>query len=181
MANTQSIPLRKGMQAPDFELLEVVSGKQIGLAQLRGERGTLVMFICNHCPFVKHIEQGLRDLAGDYRDKGIGIAAINANDAEAYPDDSPQFMAEKLYPFAYLYDATQAVARTYQAVCTPEFFVFDAHLKLYYHGQFDDSRPGSDIEVSGADLRSALDCLLADQEAPVPQKPSMGCNIKWRS
>ncbi len=180
MARTQSNPVRAGSLAPDFALLDVVSGARPSLEQLRGKNGTLILFICNHCPFVKHIEQGLRDLAADYIVRGIGIIAINSNDVNAYPDDAPQYMAEKQYPFPYLYDATQQVARAYQATCTPDIFLFDVNLKLYYHGQFDDSRPSNGIEPSGSDLRAALDCLLARKAAPLPQKPGMGCSIKWR-
>ena len=181
MARTQSNPIRPGSSAPDFALLDVANGDQPSLAQLSGENGTLILFICNHCPFVKHIEQGLRDLAADYIERGIGIIAINSNDVKAYPDDAPQYMAEKQYPFPYLYDATQQVARAYQATCTPDIFLFDAQLRLYYHGQFDDSRPSNGIEPSGSDLRAALDCLLVRKTAPLPQKPGMGCSIKWRN
>lgn len=181
MARTQSNPVRPGTLAPHFELLDVATGSQSSLEQLRGERGTLILFICNHCPYVKHIEQGLRDLATEYIERGISVIAINSNDIDAYPDDAPQYMAEKQYPFPYLFDASQDVARAYRATCTPDIFVFDARLGLYYHGQFDSSRPGSDIEPSGSDLRTALDLLLAGKEAPLPQVPSVGCSIKWRS
>jgi peroxiredoxin len=181
MATTQSNTLAEGTSAADFELMDVATGKQRSLQQLRGEFGTLIMFLGNHCPYVKHIEQGLRDLAGDYQSKGIGFAAISANDAESHPQDAPQYMAAKVFPFSYLYDESQQVARAYAAVCTPEFFVFDADLKLVYHGQFDGSRPNNDVEVSGEDLRRALDCLLQGVPVPAQQKPSMGCSIKWRA
>ncbi len=181
MAVTESSSVSPGSSAPDFELMDVITGKPRTLEQLRGEFGTVILFLGNHCPFVKHIEQGLRDLAGDYQDKGISIVAISANDAEAYPQDAPQYMAQKVYPFPYLYDETQQVARAYDAVCTPDIFVFDAQLKLVYHGQFDGSRPNNELEVSGEDLRQALDCVLAGKPVASDQKPSVGCNIKWRS
>ncbi len=181
MARTQSNPVRPGTPAPDFELLDVATGSHAGLEQLRGERGTLILFICNHCPFVKHIEQDLRDLAAAYSARGIGIIGINSNDVDTYPEDAPQYMAEKQYPFPYLFDASQDVARAYRASCTPDIFLFDTKLQLYYHGQFDSSRPGNDIEPGGDDLRAALDCLLAGKEAPLPQIPCVGCSIKWRS
>jgi peroxiredoxin len=181
MATTQSNTLSAGTAAPDFTLMDVVTGKERSLTQLRGEFGTLILFIGNHCPYVKHIEQGLRDLAGEYQPKGIGIVAISANDADAYPEDAPRYMAEKQYPFPYLYDQSQQVARAYGATCTPDIFLFDAHLQLYYHGQFDDSRPNSDTAVTGADLRRALTALLAYEPAPEPQIPCTGCTIKWRS
>ncbi len=180
MARTQSNPSRPGTPAPHFELLDVATGSQSSLAQLRGESGTLILFICNHCPFVKHIEQNLRELAVEYIQHGIGIIAINSNDIESYPEDAPRYMAEKQYPFPYLFDADQDIARAYRATCTPDIFLFDAGLRLYYHGQFDSSRPGSEHEADGADLRRALDDLLAGREAPLPQVPSVGCSIKWR-
>ncbi len=180
MALTESNSISIGTIAPDFALMDVVTGRQRTLDELRGENGTLILFICNHCPYVKHIEQALRDLAGDYQPQEISIIAINANDADSYPDDAPQYMAEKEYPFPYLYDERQQVARAYKAACTPDIYLFDAKLALYYHGQFDDARPGNDVDVSGADLRQALDKLLAGEPAPAEQIPAMGCNIKWR-
>lgn len=181
MAVTESSHVSPGSSAPDFELMDVITGKPRSLQQLRGELGTVILFLGNHCPFVKHIEQGLRNLAGDYQDKGISIAAISANDAEAYPQDAPRYMAQKVYPFPYLYDETQQVARAYDAVCTPDIFVFDAQLKLVYHGQFDGSRPNNGVQVNGEDLRQALDCILAGKPVAGDQKPSIGCNIKWCS
>lgn len=180
MALTESNSVALGTRAPDFELLDVANGGLRNLTELRGERGTLVMFICNHCPYVKHVEQELRDLAGDYSARDISFIAISANDIDANPEDAPQYMAEREYPFPYLYDETQQVARNYNAACTPDFFLFDEKLGLVYHGQIDDSRPGNDIEPSGADLREAMDLLLAGEELSSTQTPSIGCNIKWR-
>jgi peroxiredoxin len=185
MAVTPSTMLALGTSAPDFNLLEPLTQTHKKLADVQGEKGTLIMFICNHCPFVKHIQSGLVSLANDYQDQGIGIAAINSNDVLQYPEDSPpqmQAIAQKLgYSFPYLFDATQQVAKAYDAACTPDFFLFDASLKLVYRGQFDGSRPGNKIPVTGDDLRQALDCLINDQPIPTDQKPSMGCNIKWAS
>jgi thiol-disulfide isomerase/thioredoxin len=142
------------------------------------------MFICNHCPFVKHVNDELVRLGNDYKDKGIGFVAISSNDVENYPDDSPGLMkivAQELeYPFPYLYDETQEVAKAYDAACTPDFYVFDKNLKLVYRGQLDDSRPGNDIPVTGKDLRSALNALIDGKEVSDDQKPSLGCNIKWK-
>lgn len=181
MARTESAMLALGSPAPPFELMDALSGEQLSLTALAGDSATLIMFICNHCPFVKHIEQDLRDLAGDYKDTGVAIIAINANDADSYPEDAPQYMAAKAYPFPYLYDVSQSVARAYQAACTPDFFVFDKDLKLAYRGQFDQSRPGNDVETSGIDVRAALDQLLANKPVNPQQKPSLGCSIKWRT
>lgn len=181
MARTESNMLELGTIAPEFILMDALSGKDTSLENIRGEQATLVMFICNHCPFVKHLEQGLRDLRGDYDDTKVGMVAINSNDVEAYPQDAPQYMAEKEYPFPYLFDESQDTAKSYQAACTPDFFLFDADLKLAYRGQFDAARPGSDTEITGADLRSAINALLAGERPDNDQKPSLGCNIKWRS
>jgi peroxiredoxin len=177
------IPL--GTVAPDFTLLDTVSGKQLSLQQLKSKHGTVIMFICNHCPFVKHVQQELIKIAKDYQPKGIAIIAICANDAEEYPDDSPQKMQQMAkqsgYTFPYLYDEMQEVAKAYQAACTPDFYLFDKDLLCVYRGQLDDSRPGNTIPVTGKDLRTALDNLLAGKPIDADQKPSVGCNIKWKS
>ena len=174
-----------GTQAPDFDLVDTVSGRNFSLNDIKGTKGTLVMFICNHCPFVKHIEQAIMQLGKDYADSGIGIVGISSNDINSHPDDGPDKMktvAERLgYVFPYLFDETQEVARAYDAACTPDLFLFDADLKCVYRGQFDGSRPENDVPVTGEDLRGAMD-LLKDGN-PVPsdnQKPSIGCNIKWK-
>ena len=183
MARTPSNMLPLGTAAPEFELKDTVSGKNLGLKTLRGDKGTVVMFICNHCPFVKHVNAEISQLAKDYQDKGIGFVAISSNDVENYPDDDPALMkitAEKEgYSFPYLYDETQEVARAYDAACTPDFYLFDAQLKLVYRGQLDDSRPGNGVPLTGADLRNALDALLKGDPVDPEQKPSIGCNIKW--
>lgn len=183
MALTPSTMLPLGTAAPGFQLPDAVSGRTTALADVKGARGTLVMFICNHCPYVKHVNGELVRLARDYAPKGVGFVAISANDAQNYPEDSPAKMreyAQRLgYPFPYLFDESQAVARAYQAACTPDFFLFGADLKLVYRGQLDDSRPNG-ATPTGRDLRAALDALLAGQPIAADQKPSMGCNIKWK-
>jgi thiol-disulfide isomerase/thioredoxin len=177
------IPL--GTMAPDFELLNPVSGEIQGLQALRGTTATVIMFICNHCPFVKHITHELANLGREYSPKGIVFVAINSNDVDNYPDDSPENMVIEAqtngYSFPYLFDATQEIAKAYHAECTPDFFVFDADLACAYRGQLDDSRPGNGIEVSGKDLRAALDAIIQGQPTAEAQIPSMGCNIKWKS
>lgn len=184
MALTYSTMLPLGTVAPPFTLPDVVSGKMMSLAELKSDTATLVMFICNHCPYVQHIQGGLVRFAKDYVAKGVSIIAINSNDVVAYPEDSPEKMkevAQRLgYVFPYLFDETQEVARAYDAACTPDFFLFDSSLRLVYRGQFDDSRPGNGIEVTGKDLRAALDDLLAGRPISIEQKPSVGCNIKWK-
>jgi len=185
MAAVESTMLPLGTEAPKFKLLDTVSGEWKTFEDVKGEKGTVVMFICNHCPYVKHVNDELVRVAMDYMPKGVGFVAISSNDVTRYPDDSPEKMketAERLgYPFPYLYDETQDVARAYQAACTPDFFVFDADDKLVYRGQLDDSRPGNDIPVTGKDLRRALDLLLEGKMIPeVEQKPSIGCSIKWK-
>lgn len=180
MALTPSNMIELGSPAPDFELPDPKTGHNLSLSEAAGNKGLLVMFICNHCPFVKHIEAGLVQLGQDYSDSGIAIVAISSNDVVSHPDDSPEKMAEKPYPFPYLYDETQAVAKAYDAACTPDFFLYDGSLKLVYRGQFDDSRPGNDTPVTGKDLRAAMDALLAGKPPLAEQKPSIGCNIKWR-
>lgn len=173
-----------GTPAPDFTLPDTVSGQRLSLSALKSPVATVIMFICNHCPYVKHVNAGLVQLAGDYQARGIRFIAISANDAENYPEDAPDKMRECAlrlgYPFPYLHDASQDTARAYQAACTPDFFVFDGALKLGYRGQLDDSRPGNGVPVSGRDLRAALDALLAGQPVGPEQKPSVGCNIKWK-
>jgi peroxiredoxin len=183
MAVTPSTMLPLGTQAPFFSLQDG-KGETFSLDAFRKSRALLLMFICNHCPFVKHIQSGLVSLAKDYQTQGVAILAINANDAEKYPDDSPQKMveeSEKLgYPFPYLIDETQAIAKAYHAACTPDFFLFDPHQKLVYRGQMDGARPGNTIPVTGIDLRQAMDALLSEKPLSQDQKPSMGCNIKWK-
>lgn len=185
MPAVESVVLPLGSPAPDFTLLDVISGEEKSLAQMKGEKGTVILFICNHCPYVKHIQKELVAVAREYIPKGIAFIAINSNDPEQYPEDSPENMkrvAEQLgYPFPYCFDETQEVAKAYHAACTPDIYVYDAQLRLYYHGQFDDSRPGNTIPVTGRDLRNALDRLLAGQPAPEEQKPSIGCSIKWKA
>lgn len=182
MAAVESTMLSLGTSAPDFALPDT-DGKTVSLADFRGKTGLLVMFICNHCPFVKHIRHELARMGREYQPKGVGIVAIMPNDAANYPDDSPANMKEEVknigYTFPYLYDATQAVAKAYRAACTPDFFLFNADHKLVYRGQLDDSRPGNGKPVTGADLRAALDALLSGEPAAAQQKPSIGCNIKW--
>lgn len=185
MVLTPSTMMPLGTAAPDFDLPDTVSGKTLGLADVRGEVATVVMFICNHCPYVKHLAPDLARLAKDYADQPVGFVAISANDAQAYPDDAPEAMARNArelgYPFPYLYDESQAVAQAYGAACTPDFFIFDRELRCAYRGQFDESRPGNDLPVTGADIRAALDALLAGKPVDPEQKPSVGCNIKWRT
>jgi peroxiredoxin len=184
MAATASQMIALGAPAPAFSLPDVVSGKTLTPADVRGASATLVLFICNHCPFVKHINGGLSALARDYTAKGVGIVAISSNDAEAYPADSPDNMkrvaAEEGYTFPYLYDETQEAARAYGAVCTPDIFLYDGELRLVYRGQFDSSRPTNGLPVTGADVRAALDALLAGGEVSPVQTPAIGCNIKWK-
>ncbi len=185
MARTPSNMLPLGTKAPAFELPDTVSDQRLTLADLAGPKGTLIMFICNHCPFVKHVNAGLVALAADYQDLGISFVAISSNDVENYPQDSPELMKataqEEGYPFPYLYDESQEVALAYEAACTPDFFLFNGELNLVYRGQLDDSRPGNGLPVTGADIRSALDNLLAGNSISQDQKPSIGCNIKWKT
>ncbi len=185
MALTPSIMIPLGSEAPDFTLPDPVNGDDKSLSSLKSETATVIMFICNHCPYVKHVQTGLVELANDYIPKGVSFIAINSNDVENYPDDSPQRMKEVAesfaYPFAYLFDETQEVAKAYDAACTPDFFIYDKGLKLVYRGQMDDSRPGNGKPVTGRDLRNALDELIAGNELSPDQVPSIGCNIKWRT
>lgn len=184
MALTPSNPLTLGMSAPDFTLPDTITGKKMSLADFKSPKATVIMFICNHCPFVKHVRHEIAQLAKDYLPKGIKLVAISANDIDSYPEDSPEKMHQMAkdldFKFPYLYDETQEVAKAYQAVCTPEFYIFDHQLKLVYHGQLDDSRPNNGIPVTGHDVRQALDNLLAGNPVAATQKPSIGCNIKWR-
>ncbi|MGI9277932.1 MAG: thioredoxin family protein [Endozoicomonas sp.] len=180
MALTPSNMIDLGFSAPDFALPEPRTGKCVSLRDVQKAKGLLVMFICNHCPYVVHIEQALVALGKDYAGSDLGVVAISANDAANYPQDAPEKMALKPYNFPYLHDESQTVAKAYEAACTPDFFLFDGDLKCVYRGQFDGSRPGNDVPVTGADLRAAMDSLLAGKEIPGEQKPSIGCNIKWK-
>jgi len=172
-----------GTLAPEFSLTDTVSGKTLNLHALKGRRGTVIMFLCNHCPFVIHVNPMLVALGNTYQGKGIGFIAISSNDIENYPQDAPHLMkkraAEEGYPFPYLFDATQEIAKAYDAACTPDLFLFDGDLKLVYRGQLDDSRPGNGQAVTGSDLRKAAEALLNDSPIDAHQKPSIGCNIKW--
>src|SRR5215831_14075653 len=183
MPETPSTMLPLGTVAPAFRLSDP-SGKLVSSDDFKGAPALLVAFICNHCPYVKHVRAEFAATAAEYQRKGVGIVAINSNDSDAYPDDSPANMAEEIklngYEFPYLVDQTQDVARAFQAACTPDFFLFDAARRLVYRGQFDDSRPNNGRPVTGADLRGALDNLLAGRPVNIDQKPSVGCNIKWR-
>lgn len=184
MAQTASTMLALGTPAPAFDLPEPASGARVSLEQFREAPALLVIFMCNHCPFVKHIRPELLRFAKEYQARGLAIVAISANDAGSHPDDGPEPMAEEArtsgYSFPYLYDETQEVAKAYQAACTPDFFLFDRARLLVYRGQFDGSRPGNDIPVTGADLRAAADAVLAGQAVATAQNPSIGCNIKWK-
>ena len=184
MARTQSTMLPLGTAAPDFELVDVTTGRRITLGDFRGVKALLVMFICRHCPYVKHVQGELARLGKDYAGHPVGIVAISSNDAAAYPDDAPESlraMADELgFTFPYCYDETQDVAKLYTAACTPDFFLFDSQHKLAYRGQLDDSRPKTDRPVTGRDLRDAIEALLNGRPVNTEQKPSLGCNIKWR-
>ena len=173
-----------GTVAPDFELFDTVSDKKLSLDDLKSDSATLIMFICNHCPYVKHLKTELTNLAKEYQPKGLSVIAISSNDVDNYPEDGPEFMkadARKFeYPFPYLFDETQSVAHAYQAACTPDFYLFDGGLKLVYRGQFDDSRPGNDVPITGKDLRNAIEDVLKGNPVSDVQKPSVGCNIKWK-
>jgi len=184
MARTPSTMVALDTEAPDFVLPDTVSGKNLSLENIRGEIGTMIMFICNHCPFVKHVNTELVRLANDYKNKGVGFVAINSNDVINHPYDAPELMtqlAKQLkYPFPYLYDESQETAKAYNAACTPDFFIYDKNLHLVYRGQLDDSRPGNEIPVTGKDIRNALDRLINNEPVPQEQRPSIGCNIKWK-
>ena len=184
MAETPSTMVELGTVAPEFSLPDVVSGQTVSLNTFAGRKALLVMFICPHCPFVKHVQEELARVGRDYSDRNVGIVAISSNDAESYPEDSPprlKEMAERLgFRFPFCYDESQEIAKAYDAACTPDFFLFDASRKLVYRGQLDGSRPGNGIPVTGIDLRSALDAVLSDLAVNRNQRPSMGCNIKWK-
>lgn len=184
MTLKQSRMIALGARAPDFALPDVASGRTAKLADFAGAPALLVAFICNHCPYVRHVRAAFVAFAREYQPKGLAIVAISANDAASYPDDAPEAMAREAklagFGFPYLYDETQAVARAYEAICTPDFFLFDRERKLVYRGRFDASRPGSNVPVTGADLRAAVDAVLAGKPAPADQQPSMGCSIKWK-
>jgi peroxiredoxin len=183
MVRTPSTMLPLGTAAPDFSLPNL-DGRLMSLGDVAGEKGTVVMFICNHCPFVKHVADQLAVLGRDYLPRGIGVVAISSNDVSTHPADSPEQMVheaeERGYLFSYLYDETQEVAQAYHAACTPDFYLFDAGRALVYRGQLDPSRPGSDVPVTGSDLRAAIEALLAGQPPVAEQIPSLGCNIKWK-
>lgn len=184
MALTPSNMLPLGTKAPDFNLINTKDDKNVSLESSKGMHGTVVMFICNHCPFVKHVNFELSRLAKDYKSKGINCIAISSNDVENYPEDAPEKMKlnaiENDFIFPYLYDKTQEVAKAYDAACTPDFYVFDSELKLVYRGQLDNSRPGNGVPVTGKDLREAIEALLNKDSKIDIQKPSIGCNIKWK-
>ena len=184
MPLTESTMLSLGTFAPDFALTDVVSGKVVRREDFAGGKGLLVMFICTHCPYVKHVEAGLSSLGIDYADSPISIVAISSNDALTHPDDGPEGLKQQAvtmgFRFPYLYDETQDVAKEYAAACTPDFFLFDGEFRLVYRGQFDASRPGSGIPVTGADLRAAMDAVLAGESVESEQKASIGSNIKWK-
>lgn len=185
MARTESNMLALGTIAPHFSLIDTISGEQKTLENLASDKATVIMFICNHCPFVIHIQQGILELVKDYQSKGISFIAISSNDVEKYPADAPEKMKElaieKGFTFPYLYDETQEIAKAYDAACTPDFYIFDKELILQYRGQLDDSRPSNDIPVTGKDMRNALDALLKNEKVNEHQRPSIGCNIKWKA
>jgi peroxiredoxin len=184
MARTLSNMLPLETKAPYFELLDTKNGKVSNLESLKGKQGTVIMFICNHCPFVIHVNNELVKMANDYAKSGISFIAISSNDAVKYPQDGPENMKvhakNEGYPFPYLFDKTQDVAKAYDAACTPDLYAFDKDLKLAYRGQLDNSRPGNGMPVTGKDLRHALDCLIDNKKNTETQKPSIGCNIKWK-
>ena len=185
MARTPSVMIPLGFKAPAFELLDVKTDQIIKSEDLFGIKGTLIMFICNHCPFVKHINEQIVQIANDYKNSGIKLIAISSNDIINYPEDSPVEMKKiaikEKFIFPYLFDETQIVAKSYDAACTPDFFIFNNSKKLVYRGQLDDSRPGNNIDVTGIDIRNALDSLIYLKEVNPVQKPSIGCNIKWKN
>jgi len=184
MANTASNMIPLQTKAPEFELMDTVSGKMMSLKQLKGDRGTVIFFICNHCPFVIHVNEELVKIANKYSLKGISFIAVSSNDIENYPQDGPGLMQSNArqnnYPFPYLFDETQEVAKAYDAACTPDTYVFDEDLSLVYRGQIDESRPGNGVIVSGKNLRTALDAVLEGKTISASQKPSIGCGIKWK-
>ena len=183
MALTESNMLPLGTQAPDFSLIDTVSGKTISLDQIKSEKATVVMFIYNHCPYVIHVNEEIVNLAKDYQKQGVSFVAISSNDKENYPQDGPEKMkahaAAVGYPFPYLFDESQAIAKAYDAACTPDFYLFDGAMNLTYRGRLDNSSPGNGQPLTGSDLRAALDAVLDGRNVSTPQFPSMGCNIKW--
>lgn len=185
MARTPSNMLPLGTKAPHFSLPDTVSGSTLSLTGIQGEQATVIMFICNHCPFVKHVFEGIVRLAQDFQHRGVGFVAISSNDVVNYPDDAPEKMTEVAknegFTFPYLYDETQEVAKSYDAACTPDFYLFDSELKLTYRGQLDDSRPENGLPVTGNDIRAALESTLQKEPVKGLQKPSIGCNIKWKA
>jgi len=184
MALTESKMIPLGTKAPNFKLKDTVSGKEMTLADIPSENARVIMFICNHCPYVLHVTEEIAQLAKDYQKKGVGFVAISSNDVEKYPTDSPQnmkaFAKDEGFKFPYLYDETQEVAKAYDAACTPDFYIFDKKDKLAYRGRLDGSRPNSGIPVNGEELRAALDAVLNGEKVNATQYPSMGCNIKWK-
>ena len=183
MVKTLSTMLPLGTKAPDFSLPNV-DGTTVSLADFADAKALLVIFMCNHCPYVKHVADELAALASEYQTRGVAVVGVNSNDVEHYPEDSPEKMAQEAkhrgYTFPYLYDESQEVAKVYRAACTPDFFLFDGQQRLVYRGQLDDSRPGNDLPITGADLRAAINAVLTGTPMPEDQKPSIGCNIKWR-
>lgn len=183
MSRTESTMLELGTHAPDFSLPNT-EGETVSLSNFKGKDALLIMFICNHCPYVKHVQSELATLGRDYQARNVGVVAIQSNDVENHPDDSPEHMRrqkkEQNFTFPYLHDADQSVAKAYRAACTPDFFVFDKEQRLAYRGQLDESRPGNDTPVTGQDLRAALDAVLAGEKPTEQQRPSLGCNIKWK-
>ena len=184
MARTPSNMLPLGTIAPEFTLVDAITNNEVSLDNIKGKKGTVVMFICNHCPFVIHVNEEIVRIANDYRVQGFGFIAISSNDIENYPQDAPLHMwktaRKNNYTFPYVYDETQEIAKAYDAACTPDFYLFDGTLKLIYRGQLDDSRPRNGIPVNGRDLRQALDAVLRNTKVAELQKPSIGCNIKWK-
>lgn len=185
MVRTASTMMPLGTEAPDFSLPDVVSGGIVRRDDFRGHKGLLVIFMCNHCPYVKHVASALAAVTADFMKQGIAVVGISSNDIATHPDDGPGPMkaeaAAQGYAFPYLFDETQSVAQAYRAACTPDFFLFDGNLKLVYRGQMDDSRPKQGSVATGADLKAAVDALLSGSPIPEPQKPSIGCNIKWKT
>lgn len=184
MAETPSTMLPLGTKIPEFRLRNPVDGAQVSAGDFPDAKALVVMFICNHCPFVKHVKAEIGRLGADYRSKGVATVAINSNDLEAYPQDGPEAMKalakQEGWTFPFLFDDTQEVAQAFHAACTPDFFLFDGERKLVYRGQLDGSRPGNDVPVTGRDLRAAIDAVLAGKPVPEDQRPSIGCNIKWK-
>lgn len=184
MSATPSTMSKLGSKAPNFQLPDTVTGNILSLAEIKGDEATVIMFICNHCPYVKHIESEVVKIANSYRDKGVRFVAISSNNVVKYPQDSPEKMRETAltagYQFPYLYDETQEIAKSYEAACTPDFFLYDQSLTLVYRGQFDESRPGNDKPVTGKDICDALNAVIHRKPISSIQKPSIGCNIKWK-